>query len=55
VDGILSTTERYGLSVEVAELAARKKTNPKIAIVGKPPVADGFIALVAQNRGLNGL
>jgi hypothetical protein len=28
--------------------------NPKIAIVGKPLVADGFIALVAQNRGLTG-
>ena len=54
-DGTLTTSERFNLAENVAAYFLRKSRTirPKIAIVGKAPLIDGFGAMVASNRGIN--
>ena len=54
-DGTLATSERFNLAESAAAyfLSKSRTVRPKIAIVGKPPLIDGFGAMVASNRGLN--
>ena len=52
LDGELDTLERYRVGAEVAAYIHQRQMNPRLAIVGKPPVADGFGVRVAQNRGI---
>jgi len=52
VEGELSTMERYELGRTVAEYCNSRSMTSAVATVGKPPVVDGFGALVAWNRGL---
>ena len=52
VTGILSTSERYRLAVgAVQHLRSLEGPNPAVAVVGTPPVVDGFGVQVAQNLG----
>ncbi len=62
--GTLSTLERFrlgesavaywlGKSPGTSWLSTSIKPTPKIAIVGKAPLVDGFGALAASNRGVN--
>jgi hypothetical protein len=64
LDGMLSTQERFklgesavaywlGKSPETNWLSKPAGIRPKIAIVGKVPLVDGFGALAASNRGVN--
>jgi len=55
LDGELSTMDRYSLGESgIAYWSSRlAQVVPKIAVVGKPPVIDGFAALVASNRGID--
>jgi hypothetical protein len=55
LDGTLATSERFGLAESAASYFLNKSRTirPKIAIVGKAPLIDGFGAMVASNRGLN--
>src|SRR5579864_8967202 len=55
VDGTLSTHERYKLGEGTAASSFSKswKIRPKVAVVGKAPLVDGFGALTASNRGLD--
>ena len=43
------TLEWYDLAKEVATYIRQCQMNPRIALVGKPPAADGFGVRVAQN------
>jgi hypothetical protein len=54
-DGALTTHERYKLGEGGAAYSFSKswKTRPKVAVVGKAPLVDGFGALTASNRGLD--
>ena len=54
LEGELTTVERFELGERGATYWASKSWNisPKIAVVGRVPVVDGFAALVASNRGL---
>jgi hypothetical protein len=54
VTSVLSGLERYNLGSISAEYAHRFKESMafKVAVVGIPPVIDGFAALVAFNRGV---
>lgn len=52
VEGQLSSMERYELGRTVAEYCRKRSTSPQVAVVGKPPLVDGFAARVASNRGL---
>src|SRR5260221_6917620 len=53
--GTLATSERFNLAENAAAyfLSKSRTIRPKIAIVGKAPLIDGFGAMVASNRGLN--
>jgi hypothetical protein len=52
VTGDLSTSHRYRLATRVMQyLLSLNIGNPAIALVGNPPVVDGFGLLVAQNMG----
>ena len=53
--GMLATSERFNLAESAATyfLSKPRTIRPNIAIVGKPPLIDGFGATVASNRGLN--
>ncbi len=55
VEGTLTTYERYKLGEGGAAYSFSKswKTRPKVAVVGKAPLVDGFGALTASNRGLD--
>jgi hypothetical protein len=55
VDGTLTTHERYKLGEGGAAYSFSKswKIRPKVAVVGKVPLVDGFGALTASNRGLD--
>jgi hypothetical protein len=56
VTSVLSGLERYNLSVASAQNMLyrdpRISLAVKVAVVGTPPVIDGFAALVASNRGI---
>jgi hypothetical protein len=52
VEGELSTMERYELGRKLAEYCSGRSITSKVATVGKPPLINGFAALVASNRGL---
>src|SRR5215469_4825165 len=49
---VLSRLERYNLGSLGAEYALQRTIALKVAVVGTPPVIDGFGALVASNRGV---
>jgi hypothetical protein len=49
-EGKLTTFDRYQLGTETVEYIRSRQMNPRIALVGKPPAADGFGVLVAKNR-----
>lgn len=53
VEGTLSDLERYELGRTMAEYCLSRCKNPNVATIGKPPTINGFVALVARNRGLN--
>jgi hypothetical protein len=53
---MLSELERYHLGSLSAEYALQRSEGSKalkVAVVGTPPVINGFAALVASNRGIN--
>jgi hypothetical protein len=50
VEGKLSTFDRYRLGTETVAYFRSRHMHPRIALVGKPPAADGFGVLVAKNR-----
>jgi hypothetical protein len=55
VTSVLSGLERYHLgsvSAEYAQQRSKESIVLKVAVVGTPPVIDGFAALVASNRGV---
>jgi hypothetical protein len=54
LEGELSAVERFELGKHGAAYWVSKSWNiaPKIAVVGRAPVIDGFAALVASNRGV---
>jgi hypothetical protein len=52
---VLSGLERYHLGSISAEYVLQRSNGSidlKVAVVGTPPVIDGFAALVASNRGV---
>jgi hypothetical protein len=51
-EGKLTTFDRYQLGTETVAYFRSRQMVPRIAFVGKPPVADGFGVLVAKNRWL---
>jgi hypothetical protein len=51
-EGKLSDMDRYQLGRSMAEYYISKRLVFKVAIVGKPPLINGFGALVASNRGV---
>ena len=53
--GALATSERFNIAESAAAyfLSKSRTIRPKIAIVGKAPLIDGFGAMVASNRGMN--
>ncbi len=55
IDGTLATSERFNLAESAAAyfLSKSRTIRPRIAIVGKAPLIDGFGAMVASNRGIN--
>ena len=52
-DGELSDLDRYQLGQTMADYYIAKPVSFTLAIVGKPPLVNGFAALVASNRGVN--
>jgi len=50
--GELSDMDRYELGQRMAEYYITKPLVFKVAIVGNPPLVNGFVALVASNRGV---
>jgi len=50
VEGKLTTFDRYRLGTETVAHFRSRHMHPRIALVGKPPAADGFGVLVAKNR-----
>jgi hypothetical protein len=48
----LSTADKYMLGAEIAARSQQLNLSARIAVVGWPPLVDGFGALVASNRGL---
>jgi hypothetical protein len=53
--GVLSELERYHLGRISADYALQRSEGSKalkVAVVGTPPVINGFAALVASNRGV---
>ena|SRR5579863_2703891 len=55
LDGTLTASERFNLGEDAAAYFLNKSRTirPKIAVVGKAPLIDGFGAMVASNRGIN--
>lgn len=51
-EGDLSCFDRYELGRTMADYYVSKSMAFKVATVGKPPLVDGFAALVASNRGV---
>ena len=52
VQGVPTAIDRYILGVKLIAYCADHKFWPRLAVVGQPPVTDGFGVLVAKNRGL---
>jgi hypothetical protein len=52
VTGELSVLQQYEIGSVSAEYALQRSLALKVAVVGTPPVIDGFAALVASNRGV---
>jgi hypothetical protein len=50
--GGLSDLDRYDIGKAMAEYCRNRSINPRVAVVGKPPIVTGFGAEVAFNRGL---
>jgi hypothetical protein len=50
---VLNTIDRYTIGVKLVDYCGRQKFWPRLAVVGQPPVVDGFGVLVAKNRGLD--
>jgi hypothetical protein len=48
---VLNTIDRYTIGVTLVDYCGRQKFWPRMAVVGQPPVVDGFGVLVAKNRG----
>ena len=53
VEGELAPFERYRLGTELAEYLIQSQIRVKLALVGKPPVLNGFGARIARNRGIS--
>jgi len=55
LEGTLTTSERFNIAESGAAYSFSKsrKLRPKLALVGNPPLIDGFGAIAASNRGLN--
>src|SRR5579864_4849608 len=55
LDGNLTASDRFNLgeSAAVYFSSRSRQLRPRIAVVGKAPLIDGFGATVASNRGLN--
>jgi hypothetical protein len=55
LQGNLTSSERFKVGESGAAYAFSKarKLRPKVALVGKPPLTDGFAIIVAANRGIN--
>ena len=51
-DGDISDLDRYRLGETMAAYYITKPLDFKIAIVGNPPLVNGFVPLVASNRGI---
>lgn len=49
----LTTAQRFKMGNDGAEGFHRRKHYPSIALIGRPPVIDGFGILVGRNRGIN--
>jgi hypothetical protein len=52
VQGVPTAIDRYTLGVKLIAYCTDHIFWPRLAVVGQPPVADGFGVLVAKNRGL---
>ena len=50
--GELSTLERYQLGKTMADYCLSRSITAMVAVIGKPPVVNGFAVTVAKNRGL---
>ena len=53
VQGVPNSFERYDIGVKLVAYCGEHKLWPKLAIVGHPPVIDGFGGVVARNRGVH--
>lgn len=53
--GELSVMDLYEIGKAMADYCVSKSIRPKVAVVGKPPIATGFGAQVASNRGLTSM
>jgi hypothetical protein len=51
-EGLLSDLDRYKLGHNMAEYYRSRSPSMKVAVVGKPPLVDGFAAQIAFNRGI---
>jgi hypothetical protein len=51
IDGVLSISKRYIVGTELAAFVRKQRMPPRIALVGKLPIMDGFSTLVGQSRG----
>jgi hypothetical protein len=52
LQGVPTAIDRYTLGVKLIAYCTDHKFWPRLAVVGRPPVTDGFGVLVAKNRGL---
>jgi hypothetical protein len=50
--GELAAFERYRLGADSAAYLNEREMNVKLALVGVPPITDGFGVRIAQNRGV---
>jgi hypothetical protein len=55
VKGELSVVNLYEVGSTIAEYCMSKALYPKVALIGKPPLVNGFGAVVASNRGLTSM
>ena len=55
LEGNLSASDRFkvGEGAAAQSLGRKWRVRPKVALVGKAPLMDGFGAMVALSRGLN--
>jgi hypothetical protein len=55
VTGELTVMDLYETGRAMAEYCVSKSLHPKVALIGKPPLVNGFGAQVASNRGLTSM